>query len=260
MLIFKDQEQRFLLNGPAGLLAVKTQAGQRAASVAESVRDTVKGNVESAVAIICHPHPLHGGSMDNKVVTTLARAYRQKGINVVRFNFRGVGDSEGVYDDAQGEQQDLLAVLAWCHDQMGSQYSDVVTSLDVSEASVKSSGKLATQLWLAGFSFGSAIAAQASFAGGIFENWLLQHLLLVAPPVERYAFDRNREFNCPVTVIQGGSDERVNALGVKAWHQGLKSASEWRRLPDAGHFFHGLLPTLKNEVLAAIEWGLSEAV
>lgn len=252
MLIFKDQEQQFLINGPAGLLAVKAQAGQRAASV--------KSDMEGAVAIICHPHPLHGGSMDNKVVTTLARAYRQKGIHVVRFNFRGVGDSEGAYDHAQGEQQDLLAVLAWCHDQMGSQNNDVVAPLDVSEQLGKTPSKSATQLWLAGFSFGSAVAAQASYAEAIAEGWQLQHLLLVAPPIERYAFDRNRGFDCPVTVIQGGSDERVNALGVKAWHQGLKSASEWRRLPDAGHFFHGLLPNLKDEVLAAIEWGLPGVV
>jgi alpha/beta superfamily hydrolase len=88
------------------------------------------------VAVVCHPHPLFGGTMDNKVVTTVVRAFKEQGIVCVSFNFRGVGHSEGKHDNAQGEVDDLLAVIAWAKQQTQ-----------------------ATQLYLAGFSFGSYVAA-----------------------------------------------------------------------------------------------------
>lgn len=202
-----DEAGEHSIDGPAGgLQLVVTQArGQSSAQ---------------RVVVICHPHPLHGGTMDNKVVTTLERAYRDLGFVVVRFNFRGVGLSEGVFDEGRGELDDLLAVTAWLNDR-APEY----------------------QLYLAGFSFGSAMAAAAAYR---VEN--LQHLLLVAPPVERYRFDLDGVFPSPVCVVQGGSDERVNALGVYSWVRALRSEATLVRMPEAGHFFHGLLAPLRREV------------
>lgn len=172
------------------------------------------------VAIICHPHPLHGGTMDNKVVTTLMRTYRDLGVDVVRFNFRGVGKSDGCFDQGRGELLDLLAVVAWVRQE----YS-------------------AVHLLLAGFSFGSAVAAQASHLVGA-----VHHLLLVAPPVERYDYDCENQFGCPVCVVQGDCDERVFAQGVYDWVGGLQTPVELLRYPEASHFFHGYLTTLKTDL------------
>lgn len=174
----------------------------------------------NAIVIVCHPHPLHGGTMDNKVVTTLMRTYRDLGVHVLRFNFRGVGGSEGVFDNAVGELEDLLAVIAWAKNNL------------------PDSPKL-----LAGFSFGSAIAARASYS---LANIL--HLTLVAPPVERYEYDRDGVFNAPLCVVQGDQDERVIAQGVYDWVGQLQSPAELIRYPDAGHFFHGYLSALKTDL------------
>lgn len=185
-----------------------------------------------AVAVICHPHPQHGGTMDNKVVTTLMRVYRDLGIAVVRFNFRGVGKSEGQFDNAVGEQDDLLAMVAW----VGQQFP-------------------VAPLFLAGFSFGSSVAAQVSY-----QVAQLQHLTLVAPPVERYPYARDGKFMSPLCVIQGDKDERVVADGVYKWAASLEGSVELIRYPEAGHFFHGYLTTLKSDLSAAIERQLAGVV
>lgn len=172
------------------------------------------------VAVICHPHPLHGGTMDNKVVTTLMRTYRDWGVTVVRFNFRGVGKSAGAFDQGVGEVEDLRAVVAWVRERFP-----------------------AARLLLAGFSFGSAIAAQVSYGC---EN--LHHLLLVAPPIERYSYDRDCVFDSPVCVVQGDNDERVVAESVYSWIERLRSPVELIRYPEAGHFFHGYLVEMKADL------------
>lgn len=208
------KEQALFIPGPCGpLRAVIHQAdatGERAN--------------HHAVAILCHPHPLHGGTMDNKVVTTLMRVYRDLGLHVVRFNFRGVGESAGSFDQAIGEQEDLRAVISWCQEQFPS-----------------------APLLLAGFSFGSSIAAQVSY-----EVAGLQHLTLVAPPVERYPYAREGRFSCPLCVVQGDRDERVVAEGVYQWAAELVGNVALVRYPEAGHFFHGYLSQLKSDVTAAI--------
>lgn len=209
-VLFPDKEQTVMLNGPCGALEAMVHQGAEGGYFAE----------RQFCAIVCHPHPLHGGTMDNKVVTTLMRTYRDLGISVVRFNFRGVGKSQGVFDNAVGEVDDLLAVITW------------VTQTFPAHA-----------LLLAGFSFGSSIAAQASYR--VAE---LKHLTLVAPPIERYPYDREQQFAAPVCVIQGDKDERVFAEGVYAWQKQLRSASELLRYPDAGHFFHGYLSALKTDL------------
>lgn len=209
------KEQALLIPGPCGHLEVMIHAADDGGVFA----------ARQAVAIICHPHPLHGGTMDNKVVTTLMRVYRDLGVHAVRFNFRGVGESEGDFDNAIGEQEDLLAVVAWVNQQFPS-----------------------APLLLAGFSFGSSVAAQVSY-----QVPKLQHLTLIAPPVERYPYARDGRFGCPVCVVQGDADERVIAEGVYQWVGALQGMVELVRYPQAGHFFHGYLTALKVDLSVVIE-------
>ncbi|UTA48831.1 alpha/beta fold hydrolase [Simiduia sp. 21SJ11W-1] len=208
MTIFADHAQRHLIAGPAGALEVSTRLGDAAGPLAGL----------NLVAVIAHPHPLHGGSMSNKVVATLARAYAQLGVATVCFNFRGVGASEGHFDNGEGEQADVLAVAQWA------------------QAARPQAGLL-----LAGFSFGSAMAAAAS--------WVLSplQLLLVAPPVERYSYDRAGQFPCATAVLVGSADELVEVGGLTAWSQTVAKL-QFDVLPDTGHFFHGQLHAVRGWV------------
>jgi uncharacterized protein len=213
-MILDEKETKLIISGPVGQIeAVATNA-----NVSGALKD------KHLLAIICHPHPQQGGTMDNKVVTTLMRTYRDLGIQVVRFNFRGVGKSQGAFDNAVGELDDLLAVVHWAKNTL----SD-------------------SKILLAGFSFGSSIAARASY-----QVDELVHLTLVAPPVERYAYDRNGRFTVPVCIVQGDQDELVNASGVYAWAAALTGPVSLIRYPAAGHFFHGHLPTLKTDLSAKL--------
>ncbi|GGY63987.1 alpha/beta hydrolase [Cellvibrio zantedeschiae] len=205
-----EKESKIAISGPAGNLETAVSRGD-----ADAPLSSLNG-----VVVICHPHPQHGGTMDNKVVTTLMRTYRDLGVHVVRFNFRGVGQSEGVFDNAVGELDDLLAVIAWVKNNFSQ-----------------------SPILIAGFSFGSSIAARASYSVPG-----LVHLTLVAPPVERYQYDRDRIFNSPVCVVQGDQDERVIAQGVYDWTAQLRSPAELIRYPEAGHFFHGYLSALKTDL------------
>lgn len=209
-MLLDEKESKISIAGPAGNVESVLSRGDSDAPL----------SALNAIVIVCHPHPQHGGTMDNKVVTTLMRTYRDLGVHVLRFNFRGVGSSEGVFDNAVGELDDLLAVIAWVKNNL------------------PESPKL-----LAGFSFGSSIAARASYS----LDGLL-HLTLVAPPVERYEYDRDSVFNAPLCVVQGDQDERVIAQGVYDWVAQLQSPAELIRYPDAGHFFHGYLSTLKTDL------------
>ena len=175
------------------------------------------------VAVICHPHPLYGGTMDNKVVSTLARIYRELGITSLRFNFRGVGASEGEHDEARGEVDDLILVSEW----LLAQYPG-------------------SQLLLAGFSFGSAIASAAS------ERLAVAQMILIAPPVMRYSYAPTGAFACSVTVVLGGQDELVETESVLGWLASLDSPVEPILIPEASHFFHGQLNTLREKLGAVL--------
>ena len=175
------------------------------------------------VAVICHPHPLYGGTMDNKVVSTLVRIYRELGITSLRFNFRGVGASEGEHDEAQGEVDDLCIVSEW----LLAQYPE-------------------SQLLLAGFSFGSAIVAAAS------ERIPVAQMILVAPPVTRYSYAPQGVFACPVTLVLGGQDELVDVEAVHVWLESLESSIETIVIPEASHFFHGQLNSLREKLGAQL--------
>ncbi len=179
------------------------------------------------VAVVCHPHPLHGGRMDNKVVATLVRLCRDQGLPVLRFNFRGVGRSEGRHADAVGEIDDLMAVLTWAQTELG-----------------------ASSVRLAGFSFGSYIAAQA--VDRLPELGLsLERLILVAPPVQKYAYPEV-EPPAGTLLVQGDADEVVAAEAVWAWAASRQSPPEQIVLAGAGHFFHGRLTELKAELAARL--------
>ena len=192
-----------IITGPAGLLQ----------GVVEQPRDA---DVR-AVAVLCHPHPLYHGTMNNKVVHTLARAVVQLGQPAVRFNFRGVGDSKGEYADGKGEAEDAVAVVAWSR----ARWPDA-------------------ELWLGGFSFGAyvslSIAAEAQPA----------RLITVAPPLLRFDMSSLTLPGCPWLIVQGERDELVDATAVEAWARGLDPAPRLRLLPDTDHFFHGRLTALRE--------------
>lgn len=195
------QEHCHLIVGPAGQL--------------ELVCETAEAAHHNIAAIICHPHPLYGGTMQNKVVTTLAKVYKDLSFKyVIRFNFRGVGKSTGGYADGIGEQQDLLAVSHWV-----SQYTSA--------------------LWLAGFSFGSYVAAAMA------QTINCQHLTCVAPPVTNFDFTHLPPFTCPWVVVQGEQDEVIEAKRVFEWLDTLQHQPTVIRMPEASHFFHGRLLELR---------------
>ena len=177
-----------------------------------------------AVAVICHPHPLMGGTMDNKVVTTLARFFRNHGISVVQFNFRGVGDSTGIHADGVGEIDDLSSVLDWVASQTP-----------------------ARRLYLAGFSFGGYIAAAGADRLSRLNphQFLLQKLYLVAPAVENYPMNA-LQLPTDTLVLVGEQDEVVAPASIVAWAN--RHHFDVASIPDTGHFFHGHLPVIGTQL------------
>jgi alpha/beta superfamily hydrolase len=171
-------------------------------------------------AVVCHPHPLYGGTMQNKVVHTLARAMQELGAPSIRFNFRGVGASAGQYDGGVGEVEDALAVCAWARAHWRCE-----------------------RLWLAGFSFGSAVALQAAAVARP------AALVTVAPPVGRIIVAPVPRPRCPWLVVQGDLDELVDAGTVRRWAGEFEEPPQLAMLPGAEHFFHGRLGELRSVVL-----------
>ncbi len=205
MNTFPEKESTFLLPGPAGQLEVLTTRPQ----------EPLKG-----VGIICHPDPRQGGTMKNKVVTIVARAFSELGLATVRFNYRGIGASTGEYGHVTGELADLEAIISWVN---------IVLP--------------GTPLWLAGFSFGSYVSALA--AQTVFPS----HLISIAPPVDRYPFQELKSITCPWLVIQGDQDEVVSFEEVKAWAANPPSPLRFVIMPGASHFFHGRLMELKEHIV-----------
>lgn len=181
-----------------------------------------------AIAVIAHPHPLYGGTRDNKVVQTLARALAQIGHACWRPNFRGVGDTQGAHDEGRGETDDLLAVVEFAR----------------RHRSVAGSGAL--PLVLAGFSFGAYVqthvAARLEAAGTP-----ATRLILVAPAVSRFEVV---QVPPDTLVVHGDEDDVVPLAAVLAWAR--PQALPVVVVPGAGHFFHGSLPLLKRIVQHAM--------
>lgn len=170
-------------------------------------------------AVVLHPHPQHGGTMHNKVAHTLARTFVRSGYVTLRFNFRGTEASEGRYDNGIGELDDALAAIGWLREQ----YSDL-------------------PYWLAGFSFGAAIAIRAAVetspAG----------LVSVAPAVSRFASGLETQPTCPWLIVQGDEDELVDVQETIDWFNSLKPGPELLVLNGVEHFFHGRLGDLREAV------------
>ena len=205
----KPDTRQLIIDGPAGALAC-------------AIDEPAAGILPRGTAVLCHPHPQHGGTMDNKVVITLARAFVQLGYRAVRFNFRGVGGSAGNWDEGLGEVDDALAVIAQ-----------------------QRAAHPALPLALAGFSFGGYVAAQA--ADRLAASAPVQRLVLVGPATSRFTLPVR--VAADTVVIHGEADDVVP----------LSATLDWARpqvlpvivLPGVGHFFHGQLTLLKNQVVQA---------
>ena len=192
-------------------------AGRLQAVVAEPA------STGSLFGVVCHPHPLFGGTMDNKVVTTIAKALVDCAVPTLRFNFRGVGSSHGTYDEGVGETDDAASVADW--------------------GGRRWPGR---RLVLAGFSFGAYVALRVA------QRRDLARLILVAPPVGRFDFAGIMPPGCPWMVIQGEEDDVVDPGRVIDWARRSTPAPRLVRLPGVGHFFHGRLAELKDAVTAEI--------
>lgn len=205
-----SHEANLLIKGPCGQLEIVT------------TRPTTL-RTPPAIAIICHPHPLFGGSLNNKVVTTLTRSFSNLGLSTVRFNFRGVGKSEGHYAQGIGETEDLLALLQWLK---------IVCPK--------------YEIWLAGFSFGAYVAACAA------KKWPIKQLICVAPPLENFPFKTLPPFPCPWILIQGDKDEIISAKLVFDWLKSLAHPPTLIRIKGASHFFHGHLLELRDRLISCL--------
>ena len=199
--------ENFFINGPVGQL--------------EAILSPPNEDVppRASVAVICHPHPQQGGAMTNKVVTTLARAFANLGASSVRFNFRGVGKSTGAFADGIGEIDDVLAVVAWVKENYPQQ-----------------------PVWLAGFSFGAAMSAQAAVRVRV------ERLVSIAPPVPRFHLLELGRVQCPWLIVQGDEDDVVVPQDVFSWVATRDPKPTLIRMENAGHFFHGRLLELRQIV------------
>ena len=204
------QTEALIIDGPAGKL--------------QAVLETPRSGEAVGAAVVCHPHPEHGGTLQNKVVHTLARAFVAKGFAVLRFNFRGVGESEGEFDQGDGETGDAMAAVQAMKERFG--------------------GK---DLWLAGFSFGAAIAISAAAKAGA------AGLVSVAPAVSRVSEAEGPQPDCPWLIIQGDQDELVSPDDTIEWVNGLEPGPELQIFSETGHYFHGKLVRLREVVETFID-------
>lgn len=195
----------------------------------EAVVEEPAGAASGAFMVICHPHPLHGGTMTNKVVTTLARSAHELAVPALRFNFRGVGASAGSFDEGRGETEDALTAIAWGRER----WPDA-------------------SLWLAGFSFGGYVALRASTAAAAGN---VGKLVTVAPALARNfgTVGDIKVPHCPWLIVQGEADEVVDASVVKEWATQLQPPPRLVTLPGVGHFFHGQLGALQQQVVPFLQ-------
>jgi len=204
---FPSENATLLLPGPAGALEVAVE------------HPDPGGPQRPLLAVICHPLPTGGGTMHNKVVTMLARSLRELGAVVVRFNFRGVGQSQGGFDNGGGEREDLRTVFEWARTQHP-EYA----------------------IWLAGFSFGAyvSLAIHAQLRPDL--------LISVAPPAGRWDFAAIPAPTMPWVVVQGEDDEIVDPEAVYAWLNRLGAHTDLIRMPGTGHFFHRKMMDLRGAI------------
>ena len=206
----RQSVENLYVEGPAGQL--------------EALLESQQDSSGRGLAVVCHPHPAHGGTMHNKVAHTLARAFVRVGFSCLRFNFRGTGKSDGEYDEGPGELQDALAAIEW----MRNREADL-------------------PLWIAGFSFGAAIAIRAAIetepAG----------LISIAPAVTRFASGLGSQPGCPWLIVQGDQDELIDIDETVEWVNELGPGPELTVFPETSHFFHGKLVLLRQVVESFVE-------
>jgi len=202
--------EHLTIPGPAGAL--------------EAVLELPAAAAPGAIAVVCHPHPLHEGTMHNKVAHTLARAALGHGAPALRFNFRGVGASAGAYSEGLGETDDALAAVAWLR--------------------ARHPG---ASLWLMGFSFGAMVALRAAAALAA-AGRAPAALVTVAPAVGRFRPDQPPAPAVPWLLCQGEADELVDAAAVAAWAARQAPPPEIARFAGVSHFFHGHLHELRDAV------------
>jgi uncharacterized protein len=200
------------LTGPVGALETKLEFPD--------------GDAKPAIfGVVCHPHSLFGGAMDNKVTHVIARSMMECGAPTFRFNFRGVGASAGAFDNGRGETDDLAAVVAEGRRRFPT-----------------------AALWLGGFSFGAFVVLRGA------EKLAPVKLVAVAPPVARFELGPAAHPDCDWMVAQGDADDVVSCDAVLAWAAGQPPTAQGRLprlhvIAGAGHFFHGKLHELKPLVL-----------
>ncbi len=230
----KAGEEKIFINGPSGQLETLVYGLPNISAFVKDKTvdpDNPIPNLDAmnlypnlkTIGVVCHPHPLYQGTMHNKVVTTICKAWQNLAMPTVRFNFRGVGESEGHYNQGVGERMDLEAVLSF--------FQGIFPDI---------------QFWLAGFSFGSYIALQVAAEPKTFP---VQALLSVAPPVHHFAFDKTLLPTCPWVIIQGTADSVVPYEKVLNWAKDLelkKSNLKFISMEGAEHFFHGRLVELNT--------------
>jgi uncharacterized protein len=199
------RKERTVIAGPVGAI--------------EALIETPEPHDAGHFGVVCHPHPLQGGTLDNKVVHTLARAFQELEAPTIRFNFRGVGGSAGAFDGGRGELDDALAVVAY-----GRQIFP------------------GAALWLAGFSFGGALAVSVAARSSP------ERLVVVAPGVTLLEVGSATP-SCPWLIVQGDADDVVDPGFVRDWAAKRVPQPQMSVLQGAGHFFHGRLHDLRQAVL-----------
>ena len=198
-------QEKLFIDGPIGRLEAVLESPVDASPV---------GSV-----VVCHPHPQHGGTLHNKVAHTLARAFVRMDYAALRFNFRGTEMSEGEFDNGNGELDDVLAAIDW----MRSRFPEL-------------------PCWVAGFSFGAAMAVKAAVTSDV------NGLISVAPAIVRFASGLESQPACPWLIIQGDQDELVDVEETVKWVDGLNPGPELLIIPGGEHFFHGRLVELREVV------------
>jgi len=191
--MMQHHHEKIFLQGKSGQLEALYQAGE----------------ADKPAIVVCHPHPLYGGTMRNKVVYWIARAFEDAGCSVLRFNFRGVEKSAGVWDEGEGEADDVLVALDYLKEHNPS-----------------------SSLWLAGFSFGTYAGLRA-----IQKDKRVERMFAIAPAVNIWSFDFMLDETRPLTVISGTADEIVPFDEVQTWIQRMPAHVRFHAIEGAGHFF-----------------------
>jgi alpha/beta superfamily hydrolase len=200
----------FSIPGPAGAL--------------EALLQEHEGHGATLTAIVCHPHPLYGGTMHNKVVHRVASVLHERGAVVLRFNFRGAGQSEGTHDRGVGETEDARAALRYLRERYPH-----------------------AKRWAAGFSFGSAVAARLAASEPEIER-----LILIAPPVASADFGMLRTLSTPKIVVQGSADVTCPPELLKAQFPGWSEPKSLIEVAGATHFFDKHLADLGQALRQAL--------